>query len=361
LLVYVDDVILAGNSLQEFASIKQVLHDAFQIKDLGILKYFLGIEVAHSSSGISLCQRKYCLDLLEDSGFLNSKPISTLSDPSIKLYNDGLEPYPDIPAYKRLIGRLLYLNTTRPDITFITQQLSQFLSNPTQTHFHAATRVLRYLKCSPGRGIFFPRNATLQLQGFSDADWVGCRDTRRSISGQCFFLGKSLISWRTKKQLTINRSSSEAEYRALAAASCELQWILYVLQDLQIPCVKTPVIDCDNQSALHIAANPVFHERTKHLEIDCHIVREKLQSNILILLPISSKDHIADFFTKALLPRPVNKLLSKLEMIDIYQPPTCGGLSHTTQIDDRNNTKIITCNASNLHVSIELYFPFSIV
>ena len=194
LLVYVDDVILAGNSLEEFTSIKKILHNTFQIKDLGILKYFLGIEVGHSSSGISLYQRKYCLDLLEDSGFLNSKPISTPFDPSIKLHNDGSDPYTDIPAYRRLI-RLMYLNTTRPDITFITQQLSQFLNNPTQTHFTVSTRVLRYLKGSPGRGIFFPRDAHLQLQGFSDADWAGCRDTRRSISGQCFFLGKSLISW----------------------------------------------------------------------------------------------------------------------------------------------------------------------
>ena len=120
LLVYVDDVILDGNSLEEFTSIKQILHNTFQIKDLGILKYFLGIEVAHSSSGISLCQRKYCLDLLEDSGFLNSKPISTPCDPSIKLHSDGSDPYTDIHAYRRLIGRLLYLNTTKPDITFIT-------------------------------------------------------------------------------------------------------------------------------------------------------------------------------------------------------------------------------------------------
>jgi hypothetical protein len=342
LLVYVDDVILAGNSLEEFKSIKHILHNTFQIKDLGILKYFLGIEVAHSSSGISLCQRKYCLDLLEDSGFLHSKPISTPSDPNVKLHNDDSQPYSDVPAYRRLIGRLLYLNTTRPDITFITQQLSQFLSNPTQTHFNAATRVLRYLKGSPGRGIFFPRKASLQLQGFSDADWAGCRDTRRSISGQCFFLGKSLISWRTKKQLTVSKSSSEAEYRALAAASCELQWILYVLHDLQIQCSKTPVIYCDNQSALHIAANPVFHERTKHLEIDCHIVREKLQANILKLLPISSKDQLADFFTKALLPQPFNTLLSKLEMIDIYHPPTCGGLlqQHIEKNNIENNSNL---------------------
>jgi hypothetical protein len=224
-----------------------------------------------------------------------------------------------------LISRLLYLNTTRPYITFITQQLSQFISNPTETHYNDAIRILRYLKGSPGRGIFFPRYAALQLQDFSDADWAGCKDTRRSISGQCFFLGKSLISWRPKKQLTFSKSSSEEEYRALAAASCELQWILYVLKDLQIKSSKVPVIYCDNQSALHIAANPVFHERTKHSEIDCLIVREKFQANILKLLLVSSKDQIADFFTKALLPQPFNNLLSKLGMIDIYQPPTCGG------------------------------------
>jgi hypothetical protein len=328
LLVYVDDIILAGNSLSEFQYIKDILHSSFKIKDLGQLKYFLGLEVAHSKQGISLCQRKYCLDLLADSGLTNSKPVSTPSDPSIKLHNDSSPMYEDISSYRRLIGRLLYLNTTRPDITFITQQLSQFLTKPTHIHHAAAMRVLRYLKSCPGKGLFFPRDSTLQLLGFSDADWAGCLDSRRSISGQCFFLGKSLISWRTKKQLTVSRSSSEAEYRALAAATCELQWLLYIIQDLQLSCIKPPVIYCDNQSALHIAANPVFHERTKHLEIDCHLVREKLQAGVMKLLPITSQDQIADFFTKSLLPQPFHLLLSKLGLVDIYQPPPCGGLLH---------------------------------
>jgi len=232
LLVYVDDVILAGNTLSEFTLIKGVLHNAFKIKDIGQLKYFLGLEVAHSKSGISLCQRKYCLDLLEDSGLLGSKPLSTPSHPSIKLHNDSSSSFPDISAYRRLIGRLLYLNTTRPGITYITQQLSQFLSNPTQTHHNAAMRVLRYLKGCPGKGLFFPRNSSLQIKGYTDADWAGCKDTRRSISGQCFFLGHSFVSWRTKKQLIVSRSSSETEYRALASASCELQWLIYLLRDL---------------------------------------------------------------------------------------------------------------------------------
>jgi len=237
LLVYVNDIILAGNSLYEFHHIKYILQSSFKIKDLGQLKYFLGLEVAHSKQGISLCQRKYCLDLLSD-----SKPVSTPSNSSLKLHDDSSPPYEDIPSYRRLIGRLLYLNTTRLDITFITQQLSQFLSNPTQSQHNATLRVLKYLKGCPGKGLFFPRASSLHLQGFSDVDWAGCVDTRRHISGQCFFLRKSLILWRAKKQITVSRSSSEVEYRALASATCELQWILYLLKDLHVQCLKLPVI-----------------------------------------------------------------------------------------------------------------------
>jgi hypothetical protein len=352
LLVYVDDVILAGNHLPEFSYNKDLLHSSFKIKDLGQLKYFLGLEVAHSSRGISLCQRKYCLDLLSDTGFLGAKPPSTPSDASLKLHDDSSTPFEDISAYRCLVGRLIYLNTTRPDITFITQQLSQFLSKPTHTHYNAALRVLKYLKGCPGRGLFFPRSSSLQILGFSDADWAGCKDSRRSISGQCFFLGQSLISWRTKKQPIVARSSSEAEYRALAAATCELQWLLYLLQDLRITCSKLPVLYCDNQSALHIAANPVFHERTKHLDIDCHIVREKLLAGVMKLLPVSSRDQLADFFTKALLPQPFGILLAKLGMVDIYHPPTCGRvLEHDKDTDalatSSENTSTLQATSSS--------------
>jgi hypothetical protein len=318
LLVYVDDIILAGNSLDEFQRIKQLLDTQFKIKDLGQLKYFLGIEVAHSKVGITICQRKYCLDLLHDTGLLGAKPAKTPLDNSVKLHQDTTQPYKDIAGYRRLVGKLLYLTTTRPDIAFVTQQLSQFLSSPTQTHYDTACRVVRYLKGSPGRGLLFRRDAQLQLLGFTDADWAGCLDTRRSTSGYCFFLGSSLISWRAKKQHTVSRSSSEAEYRALSFASCELQWLVYLLTDLNVQCVKPPVLYCDNQSALHIAANPVFHERTKHLEIDCHFVREKLQQGVFKLLPIHTKSQLADFFTKALPPKAFLGFISKLNMLDIY-------------------------------------------
>jgi len=214
-------------------------------------------------------------------------------------------------------------------------------------------RVLKYLKGCPGSGIFFPRDSDLHIQGFSDADWARCKDNIRFISGQCFFIGKSLVSWRTKKQLTISRSSSKVEYRALASASYEMQWLLYLMKDLKIHCTKKPMIYCDNLSAIHIAANPVFHERTKHLKIDCHIVKEKVQVGVFRLLPVSSKDQATDFFIKSLLPQPFNNLISKLGMINIYQPPTCGGILHHELTPTNEEVTHVTCSRSN-HSIVQL-------
>ncbi|KAK2406745.1 putative mitochondrial protein [Trifolium repens] len=322
LLVYVDDIILAGNDLGEISRIKTILDSNFKIKDLGVLKYFLGLEIAHSQLGITISQRKYCLDLLQESGLLWSKPAITPLDPSAKLHQDDSKPYEDVSSYRRLIGKLLYLTNTRPDISFATQQLSQFLQKPTMSHYKAACRVVRYLKMNPGKGLFYPRDSDIQVLGYSDADWAGCVDTRRSTSGYCFFIGNSLVSWKAKKQVTISRSSSEAEYRALSTATCELIWLLFLLRDLKITCSKLPVVYCDSQSALHIASNLVFHERTKHLDIDCHLVWEKLHQGLLKLLPISTADQVADFLTKALPSPKFNQFVSKLGLIDIYQSKT---------------------------------------
>jgi hypothetical protein len=320
LLVYVDDIVLTGNFITDILDTKSQLHKTFGIKDIGVLKFFLGLEVAHSQQGITLCQRKYCLDLLTETGTLECKPSSIPMDPSNRLHHDDSGSYPSITEYRALIGKLLYLTSTRPDIAFPVQQLSQFLDAPTNAHFKAAHKVLRYLKGNPGTGLFFPRNTSLQLTGFSDADWGGCPDSRRSITGYCFFIGQSLICWKSKKQLTISKSSSEAEYRALASATCELQWLSYLLADLQVHTDKPPALYCDSQSALHIASNPVFHERTKHLDIDCHIVREKLQGGLMKLLPISGYNQTADILTKALHPANFHRLFSKLGLINIFRP-----------------------------------------
>lgn len=300
LLVYVDDIIITGSSSIEIAKPKLQLSHVFKLKDLGNLGYFLGLEVAKSSKGIFLSQRNYTLQLIDDAGLLGSKPVNTPMDPRKTLNEfDGIL-LDDPTSYRRLIGRLIYLNITRPDIAFAVQQLSQFMSNPRDIHMDAAKHLLRYLKQSPGQGVLFSKQSNFQLKAFCDSDWGRCLDTRRSISGFCVFLGDSLISWRSKKQPTVSRSSAEAEYRAMASTSCELIWLKQLLKDFNISHNAPVLMFCDNDAAVKIATNPTFHERTKHIEIDCHFVREKVLDKSIKLMPIRSAFQLADMFTKPL-------------------------------------------------------------
>ena len=338
LLVYVDDIIIASDDMNAVTHIKALLHAAFTIKDLGELKFFLGLEVARSKTGINLCQKKYTLDLLKDTAFLDSKPASTPMLPETRLSKEGGTPLEDITSYRKIIGKLQYLTTTRPDISFAVQQLAQFLDCPTTLHLTAANRVLRYLKGSIGQGLFFSATSSLSLQAFSDSDWGTCVDTRRSITGYCILLGSSLVSWKTKKRQTISRSSSKAEYRALAATVCEIQWIHYLLEDLQVHLSSPTPLFCDNQSAIYLAQNPVFHERTKHIEIDCHVIRTKMAEGLIKLLPVSSANQLADCFTKALASTQFNHSFSKLGIQNLYSP-VCGGVLDNINIVSINKSQ----------------------
>ncbi|XP_014489795.1 uncharacterized protein LOC106752595 [Vigna radiata var. radiata] len=199
LLVYMDDIVLTKNSMMEINCIKELLHNKFRIKNLGELKYFLGLEVAISKKGIHLCQRKYALDILEETGMLGCKPSSTpfLSDIS-PLYK--FDNYLDDPGpYRKLIGKLLYLTNTRLDLCFSINLLSQFMQSPTDYHCRAIKHILRYIKSKPSEGLFFATDSPMQLKAFSDSDWATCPNTRRSTTGLCIFLGSSLISWKSKK------------------------------------------------------------------------------------------------------------------------------------------------------------------
>ena len=242
----------------------------------------MGIEVAQSKDGLVISQRKYAMDILEETGLLNAKPADTPMDPSVKLLSNQGEPLSDSGRYRRLVGKLNYLTVTRPDISFAVSVVSQFLNSPCQEHMDVVIRILRYIKCAPGKGLVYENKGHTQIVGYSDADWAGSPIDRRSTSGYCVLVGGNLISWKSKKQNVVARSSAEAEYRAMAMATCELIWLKQLLKELQIEEARPMTLICDNQAALHIASNPVFHERTKHIEIDCHFVREKILSLIHI-------------------------------------------------------------------------------
>ncbi|XP_019151776.1 PREDICTED: uncharacterized protein LOC109148481 [Ipomoea nil] len=171
-----------------------MLDTNFKIKDLGVLGCFLGIEAKLNDDGLNLCQRKYALDILSDAGFIECKPATTPMVPGSHLSREVGKPLEDPSGYRRLVGRLLYLTTTRPDIAYAIHHLSQFVSNPTDMHMVAAHRVLRYIKGTLGQGLFYPTNNTLSLKAFSDSDWASCPETRRSFTGFCIFLGESLVS-----------------------------------------------------------------------------------------------------------------------------------------------------------------------
>lgn len=241
-------------------------------------------------------------------------------DPSLHLTKTLGTPLPSPTPYRELIGRLLYLTITRPDITFAVYQLSQFLSAPTDVHLHAAHKVLRYLKNNPGQGLMYSATSELCLNAFADADWATCKETRRSITGFCVYLGSSLISWKSKKQAVVSRSSTEAEYRSLALATCELIWIQQLLRDLLVHVTGPAKLYCNNKSAIHIATNPVFHERTKHIEIDCHTVRDQLKAGRLKMFHVSTGNQLADTLTKPLHPGPFHSLLQRMSVSSLFLP-----------------------------------------
>lgn len=183
---------------------------------------------------------------------------------------------------------------TRPDISYSVQHLSQFVSSPKVPHMQAAMHLLKYIKGTINKGLFYPIQSHLQVTRFSDADWASCVMTRKSLTGYYIFLGHSLVSWKTKKQATVSRSTTEAGYRSMATTTCELMRMYYLLQDLHIP-VKLPLtLFCDNKSTQQIAANPCFHDRTKHMDIDCHFTRDKVQDGFLQTAHIPTILQLAD-------------------------------------------------------------------
>ncbi|EOY04903.1 Cysteine-rich RLK (RECEPTOR-like protein kinase) 8 [Theobroma cacao] len=250
LIVYVDDIVITGSDTAGISSLKSFLHTQFQTKDLGLLKYFLGVEVTKSKKGISLSQRKYVLDLLTETRKLGAKPCNAPMTPICNLQ-------------KKMVN------------------------------------------C---------------LKTLKNADWAGSKSDRRSTTKYCVFIGGNLVSWKSTKQNVVSRSSVESEYRAMAQTLWEVVWMYQLLSEVGLKSSLPAKLWCDNQAALHIASNPVFHKRTKHIEIDCHFVREKIQQKFISTGYVKTEDQLGDIFTKALNEPRVDYIRSKLGMINIYAP-----------------------------------------
>ncbi|XP_028078666.1 uncharacterized protein LOC114280487 [Camellia sinensis] len=275
------------------------MHLVFSMKDLGNLSYFLGISVHISDTHYFLSQHKYAQEIIHKAGMDDCKPC-----PSPISVKPGLSPTSDLPfanpsLYRTLVGSLQYLTITRPDLSLAVNQACQHMHAPTNGDFAAIKRLLRFVQGTLSHGLTYTPS-TFDLHVFSDSNWAGDTLDRKSTSGYCVFLGANLISWSAKKQATVSRSSTEAEYRALAHAAAEVSWLRMLLADLFVFSPTIPVIWCDNLSALALASNPVFHSRSKHIEVDCHFVREQVLAKRLSLHYVPTIDQLADIFTKPL-------------------------------------------------------------
>jgi len=259
--VYIDDLLIPGDKEQLVEEFKTNMKDTFEMNELGLLTYFLGMEVTQSDEGYFFCQKHFSLKILDNFAMANCKPVSTPMIQGQKLMKEDGAPKTDGKAYRSLVGSLLYLTATRPDILFALNYLSTFMQDPSQIHLVAAKRVLRYLRGTARFGIHFVKSTSVNLVGFSDNDWGGSDEGMMSTSSYCFAMGKIVFSWNSKKQSMVAHSTEEAEYIAAYVAAKQLIWLTKMLSHLDCNQQNPTELFCDNMSAIAISKNSFFHDR----------------------------------------------------------------------------------------------------
>ncbi|XP_019163466.1 PREDICTED: uncharacterized protein LOC109159809 [Ipomoea nil] len=253
-------------------------------------------------------------DLLSRAGMLDCKSLTTPASVTTSAV-PAANPYDNPTHYRRIVGALQYLTITRPDLSYAVNRLCQFMHSPTDDNWAMAKRVLRYIKGTISYGLRITSSTSTAIHAFSDSDWAGCPIDRKSTSGYAVFLGSNLISWLSRKQRTVARSSTEAEYKALADVSAEVTWVVSLLRKLGLHSSEPATLWCDNLGATYLCANPVFHARTKHVEIDYHFVRDKVASGDFVINFVSTKDQLADILTKPLTGPRFTLLRDKLNVV----------------------------------------------
>ncbi|KAK6120346.1 hypothetical protein DH2020_045903 [Rehmannia glutinosa] len=315
LVLYVDDILLIGNNIEVLSHVKSWLNNQFEMKDLGEANYILGLPIKQCLEGIYISQSKYTKELLKKFGIDEGRTLSTQWQPMSNLTKTKGKSV-DESKYRGMIGSLLYLTASRPDILHAVCLCARFQSNPKESHMSAVKRIFRYLKGTIQYGLFYPKNENFSLKGYSDSDYAGNIDDRKSTSGSCQFLGDCLVSWFSKKQNCVSLSTAEAEYISAAFCCTQLLWMKQTLADYKCSFENVPIF-CDNISAINIAQNPVHHNRTKHIEIRHHFLRDCVSKRKIEISFVPSQDQLADIFTKPLSSETFASIRSRLGIMHI--------------------------------------------
>ncbi|XP_019177709.1 PREDICTED: uncharacterized protein LOC109172914 [Ipomoea nil] len=277
----------------------QRLATAFKTRDLGTSGFFLGIETVAVGTSLVLSPWRYMTDLLSHSGMVDCKPLATPAAVTQPVTPSD-QPFENPTQYRLIVGALQYLTITRPDLSYASNHLCQFMHSPSVDHWGLVKCVLRYIKVTLNYGLRLSPSSSVAIHAFSDSDWAGCQIDRTNTSGYAVYLGSNLISWLSRKQRTVACLFIEAEYKALPDVSAEVTWVVSLLRELGLHSGQPSTLWCDNLGEIYLCANPVFHARTKHVEIDYHFVRDKVASGDFIVNFVSTKHQLADIFTKPL-------------------------------------------------------------
>uniref|UniRef100_A0A453EDK9 Reverse transcriptase Ty1/copia-type domain-containing protein n=1 Tax=Aegilops tauschii subsp. strangulata TaxID=200361 RepID=A0A453EDK9_AEGTS len=301
--IYVDDLLITGADEEEIARFKLQMKELFKMSDLGLLTYYLGIEVHQKPEGITLCQEAYAKKILESCSMEDCNPSHVPMEPRLKLSKRSQAPAVDATEYRSVVGSLRYLVNTRPDLAYSVGVVSRFMEAPTTEHWAAVKQILRYIKGTTNFGCVYlreKRKEMVELLGYSDSDLAGDIDDRKSTSGVAYFLGRNIVSWLSQKQKVVALSSCEAEYIAAATAAGQGVWLERLLGDLTEKEPEGVVLYVDNKSTIALCKNPVHHDRSKHIDIRYHYIRDCVEEGKIEVNYICTDDQLADILTKSL-------------------------------------------------------------
>ncbi|GJT66836.1 putative ribonuclease H-like domain-containing protein [Tanacetum coccineum] len=296
--VYVDDIIFGSTKKSLCDEFEGLMHKRFQMSSMGELTFFLGLQVQQKEDGIFISQDKYVAEILKKFDFATVKTASTPMEPNKALVKDEEADSVDVHLYRSMIRSLMYLTASRPDITFVVCACARFQVTPKMSHLHVVKRIFRYLKGQPKLGLWYPRDSPFDLEAFSDSDYARASLDRKSTTGGCQFLGKRLISWQCKKQTIVANSTTEAEYVAAANCCGQVLWIQNQMLDYGFNFLNTKIY-IDNESAICVVKNPVFHSKTKHMESRHHFIRDSYEKKLIQVIKIHTDHNVADLLTKA--------------------------------------------------------------